>query len=112
MKSSEKKGTSLNERVSPKQVARAIGVSESTLKRWCDQGLIPTVRTIGGHRRLLVGAVIRFLQKSQRVLVAPQLLGLPPTSGKSDRILDRAPERLCECLLAADEALGRHVIFD
>jgi excisionase family DNA binding protein len=102
----------LQQRVSPKQVARAIGVSESTLKRWCDQGLIPTVRTIGGHRRLLVSAVVRFLQKSQRVLVAPQLLGLPATCGKSDRVLDRAPERLCEGLLSADEALCRQIVFD
>ena len=93
-------------------MARAIGVSESTLKRWCDQGLIPTARTMGGHRRLLVSAVVRFLQKSQRVLVAPQVLGLPATCGKSDRILDRAPERLGEGLLAGDEALCRHIVFD
>ncbi len=93
-------------------MARAIGVSESTLKRWCDQGLIPTVRTIGGHRRLLISAVVRFLQKSQRVLVAPQLLGLPATCGKSERVLDRAPLRLCEGLLAADEALCRQIVFD
>jgi excisionase family DNA binding protein len=104
--------TILQQRVSPKQVARAIGVSESTLKRWCDQGLIPTVRTMGGHRRLLVSAVIRFLQKSQRVLVAPQLLGLPATCGKSDRILDRAPERLRDGLLTGDEALCRQIVFD
>src|SRR5258708_22423990 len=102
----------LQQRVPPNQVARAIGVSESTLKRWCDQGLIPTVRTIGGHRRLLISAVVRFLQKSQRVLVAPQLLGLPATCGKSERVLDRAPERLCEGLLAADEALCRQIVFD
>ena len=38
----------MNELVSPKQVAHAMGVSESSLKRWCDQGLIPTVRTAAG----------------------------------------------------------------
>jgi predicted site-specific integrase-resolvase len=28
--------------LTPKQVARAIGVSESSLKRWCDKGVLPT----------------------------------------------------------------------
>ena len=44
--------------ISPKQVARAIGVSESTLKRWCDRGLIPMTKTAGGHRRMEVEAVV------------------------------------------------------
>ena len=108
----KKKHSSLNQRVSPKQVARAIGVSESTLKRWCDEGLIPSVRTLGGHRRLLVSTVVRFLQNSRRELVAPQLLGLPATCGKSNRVLDRAPDRLRDGLLAADEPLCRQIVFD
>jgi methanogenic corrinoid protein MtbC1 len=40
------------------------------------------------------------------------LLGLPATCGKSDRVLDRAPERLCEGLLAGDELLCRQIVFD
>ena len=43
--------------ISPRQVARAIGVGESTLKRWCDRGLIPMLKTAGGHRRLAVSDV-------------------------------------------------------
>ncbi len=37
---------------SPKQVAEALGVSESSVKRWCDLGAVPVVRTAGGHRRI------------------------------------------------------------
>ncbi len=38
--------------LSPKQVAKALGVSESSIKRWCDQGTVPVVKTAGGHRRI------------------------------------------------------------
>lgn len=102
----------MKDNLSPKQVARAIGVSESSLKRWCDQGLLPTVKTAGGHRRLPIGGVLAFLRDSQRALVAPEVLGLPATSGKSERVLDRARERLRDALLAGDEALCRQIVFD
>jgi excisionase family DNA binding protein len=49
--------------LSPRQVAEAIGVSESSLKRWCDSGLIPTRRTAGGHRRVPVAGVVAFLRE-------------------------------------------------
>jgi excisionase family DNA binding protein len=44
--------------VTPKQVAQAINVSESSLKRWCDQGLLTAIRTAGGHRRLALAAAL------------------------------------------------------
>jgi len=54
--------------LSPRQVAKAFGVSESSVKRWCDQGLLPLVRTPGGHRRLPVTAVLRFARETGRDL--------------------------------------------
>jgi MerR family transcriptional regulator, light-induced transcriptional regulator len=98
--------------LSPKQVARAIGVSESSLKRWCDQGLIPTVRTAGGHRRLPISGVLNYLRSSKQELVAPQLLGLPATSGKTGRVVDRGRDQLSVALLAGDEGLCRQIVFD
>lgn len=102
----------VKEDFSPKQVARAIGVSESSLKRWCDQGLISIVKTAGGHRRLPLSGVLKFLRASQREAVHPEILGLPATSGKSDRMLTRVRERLSTGLLAGDEPLCRQIIFD
>ena len=64
-------------RYSPKQVAESLCVSESSVKRWCDRGIIPTVRTVGGHRRITLEALQRFLATSQRRLIRPELLGLP-----------------------------------
>jgi excisionase family DNA binding protein len=34
-----------------KQVARLLGVSEASVKRWADVGLLPSSKTAGGHRR-------------------------------------------------------------
>jgi MerR family transcriptional regulator, light-induced transcriptional regulator len=42
----------MDELLTTRQVAEALQVSESSIKRWCDQGLIRTRRTAGGHRRV------------------------------------------------------------
>lgn len=100
------------ETLTPKQVARAIGVSESSIKRWCDTGLIKTVRTSGGHRRLPVNSVLDYLKEKGHPLVAPELLGLPSNTSDSERILNRSREIFLENLLAGDESLARQVIID
>ena len=61
---------------SPKQVAAAIGVSEASLKRWCDRGLLEVHRTVGGHRRITKQEVLHFVRRSKYDLVAPEILGL------------------------------------
>ncbi|GAB4141932.1 MAG: excisionase family DNA-binding protein [Planctomycetaceae bacterium] len=98
--------------LSPKQVARAIGVSESSLKRWCDQGLIRMEKTAGGHRRLPVDAVVSFLRDSGRNLVQPELLGLPATTGQTHWTIHRAAERLQEALVNGDETVCRQIVLD
>ena len=69
--------------VSPKQLARAIQVSESSIKRWCDQGAISTVRTAGGHRRIDMTDVMRFLRDHRYAIVRPEVLGLPAPDGRA-----------------------------
>jgi excisionase family DNA binding protein len=98
--------------LTPKQVAQAIGVSESSLKRWCDRGLIKTVRTVGGHRRMPIAAVVNFLRSENRDLVRPELLGLPSNTGRGNLGLDRAAERLFDALVAGDEAVCRQIVVD
>lgn len=100
------------ELVSPKQVARAIGVSESSLKRWCDRGLIATVRTAGGHRKMTVSEVLRFIRQQNRTLSSPDILGLPPVSQRATANLQRSVPLLVEALLAGDESVTRQVLFD
>lgn len=63
--------------LSPKQVAESIGVSESSLKRWCDRGVLPFSRTPGGHRRVPLAGVISYLRENQLDPPRPEILGLP-----------------------------------
>lgn len=98
--------------VSPKQVARAIGVSESSLKRWCDQGLIRTVRTAGGHRKMVIAEVLRYVREQDHKLVSPELLDLPPASAHASTGLTQGESRLVDALLAGDELVARQIVFD
>lgn len=98
--------------VSPKQVSRAIGVSESSLKRWCDQGLIATVRTAGGHRKMAIGEVLRFAREHGQSLIEPEVLGLPAVSKHSTSGLTEGVSRLVDALLCGDEQLARRVVLD
>jgi MerR family transcriptional regulator, light-induced transcriptional regulator len=38
-------------RLTSREAARMLGVSEASVKRWADSGLLPTEKTAGGHRR-------------------------------------------------------------
>ena len=62
--------------LSPRDLADAIGVSESSLKRWADAGKIVVSRTEGGHRRIPLAEAVRFIRASGSAVVRPELLGL------------------------------------
>lgn len=98
--------------LTPKQVARALGVSESSLKRWCDQGRVPCVRTQGGHRRLLLDDVLEFVRRSGHTVVRPEALGIPPRSGSGPRTMQAAQADLYEVLVAGKEGAVRQILFD
>lgn len=102
----------MKELLSPRQVARAIGVSEASLKRWCDKGLLPTIRTAGGHRRIPVNGVVEFLRASGQKLVRPEVLGLPPTTGRGSLVIERACAHVRGALLTGDAEQFRRIIFD
>ncbi|KAA5543175.1 helix-turn-helix domain-containing protein [Roseiconus nitratireducens] len=74
---------------SPKQVAASLQVSESSVKRWCDQGIIPTIRTVGGHRRITLSGLREFLRATNRMLVDPKPLGVE-SLGIDARVMDVA----------------------
>lgn len=102
----------MSEFFTPRQVARALGVSESSLKRWCDQTLLKTVRTAGGHRRVPYEEVARFCRESGRLLADPQVLGLPAAVGHGATVYSRASSQFTAALIAGDEATARRIAVD
>lgn len=66
----------LDENFTPKQIAIALQVSESSVKRWCDRGVIRTDRTLGGHRRIPLEFLLQFLEETNRRIVDPKAIGL------------------------------------
>ncbi len=102
----------MNELLSPKQVARAIDVSESSVKRWCDAGTIPMRRTAGGHRRIHVSDVLEFLRDRKQELVRPEVLGLPAGIRRARANLEQAREIVRHALIEGDETSCRRAVFD
>lgn len=45
------RANTLGKKLTSREAARLLGVSEASVKRWADSGLLPTVKTGGGHRR-------------------------------------------------------------
>lgn len=64
-----------------KEVARLCRVSDATVKRWEEAGLLKSERTSGGHRRFRAEEVARFQRR--------QNIGLRPTGGESTRAVLR-----------------------
>ncbi|MEM9383086.1 MAG: helix-turn-helix domain-containing protein [Planctomycetota bacterium] len=56
--------------------ARALGVSESSVRRWVDGGALRSERTAGGHRRVLVADLVRYARERGLQWRRPELVQL------------------------------------
>lgn len=63
--------------LSTKDFARVIGASESSVKRWADDGRIHVTRTEGGHRRIPLREAIQYIHAKRLTVVDPTPLGIP-----------------------------------
>lgn len=66
-----------------KEVARLLSVSEATIKRWADLGVIKSEKTVGGHRRFGLEEIARFQRER----------GLAPTQQAPARAASKTPSR-------------------
>ena len=98
--------------LTPKQVARSIGVSEASLKRWCDKGTVPSIRTAGGHRRLPISGVVQFLRQTGFPVLRPEVLGLPSILGRGKETIERARSQMRLGLENGDEQQVAQMVFD
>ena len=55
------------------QLAELLGVSADTVRRWCDEGRLETVRTEGGHRMVEGTALARFVRQEDEAYAPEQL---------------------------------------
>ena len=101
--------------LSPKELALAIGVSESTIKRWADDGLVRVSRTLGGHRRILLGEALRFIRHNKATVVRPEMLGLTELETvKSDVSVKeegQLGEKMYNALASGDGAKARGLML-
>ena len=92
--------------LSPKDLARVIGVSESSLKRWVDEGKLKAVRTAGGHRRIAAKEALGFMRREGYPIKDPRPLGMAPAPD-TDRALE---DHLHDLLKAGDLARARALV--
>ena len=96
--------------LSPKELALAIGASESSLKRWADEGQLQVARTAGGHRRIALTEAVRYIRRHGLPVLHPQILGLPDLAAVSgrDSLQAHADQTLVAALKGgrADEVRG------
>ncbi len=99
------------------QVADALGISVSTLKRWVDAGQLAASRTVGRHRLIPLGEALRFARKSRLSTAGLERLsgdGLRSVVGVDDVVRERLTSALKTCrawaarrlILDAHAALG------
>lgn len=96
---------------SPRTVADALGVSESSLKRWCDQGKLEISKTAGGHRRIPRAAALAFARTHHCDLAKPELLGLPDLKTEKPTSLEEARASFLESVLEGRETACRRILI-
>lgn len=92
-----------------RQLAASLGVSESSVKRWVDDGTIAAGRTAGGHRRISLAAAVGFIRSRRSPVVKPHLLPLhtAPRTALSER---DAVDELHQALLEDQPSIARAII--
>lgn len=104
----------MDEQLTTRQVAEALSVSESSVKRWCDRGLIPTVRTVGGHRRIPLPGFLEFLEQTDRQVVSElPFKSLPAAESGSEKLapLGELRQEFRAALAAGHESRCRQILL-
>lgn len=95
--------------MSTAQVAKALGLSVTTVKRWVDDGILPAHRTAGGHRKLLMADVLRVTRESG--LMTPDVAHLlAPVSRRDSPDPETLRRRLQDAAARVDEGQIRGVL--
>ena len=71
-----------------KEVARLLQVSEATVKRWADDGLLQSSKTAGGHRRFSTKSIASL--RREKGIASPPALPQPTRKGRAPRLSSTA----------------------
>ncbi len=93
-----------------KEVAKVLQSSESSVKRWCDQGTLNAVRTPGGHRRVPMASVLEFARSKGKIEPAAELLGIAPTA-EAIMKASASHKTLVDAFLADDTKTAEAIIL-
>lgn len=97
--------------LTPRELADAIGASESSLRRWLDGGDLRVARTAGGHRRIPLAEAIRFIRQTGAHVVRPELLGLVDFRQAAAHVADDSDdEALFQSLNAGEASAARSLL--
>lgn len=93
-----------------RQLAESLGVSESSVKRWIDDGVIAADRTAGGHRRIPMAAAVRFMRQRRMSPHRPEAMSIStaPSLGAVD---SHAADECYEALLSDNAEQARAIIM-
>jgi MerR family transcriptional regulator, light-induced transcriptional regulator len=89
----------MTDSLTTKAVAKLLRVSEATVKRWANSGLLQSDKTVGGHRRFSLNAVAHL----RRELGIGPGADMPPQQSVQNRGILPATEQFADTLLRADE---------
>lgn len=82
-----------------KQAARLLGVSEASVKRWADGGLLPALKTAGGHRRFRPEDLAAFRQGASKATRLRSLSRVAAPEGEAPRLDERLADLMFETLV-------------
>src|SRR3569833_2361172 len=94
--------------LSPRELADALGVSESSLKRWVAAGKITAARTDGGHRKISLPEAVRVIRETGAPIARPELLDMPEVAAVQARsVVPRGDDGFRHYLLEGDAVGAR-----
>ncbi len=97
------------EYLSPRDLGRAVGLSESSVRRWADDGRLRAERTAGGHRRIARAEAVRFIRETGLELLRPDLLGYARADVPGEEGVPPA-DALLEALQSDDSRVARRML--
>ncbi len=99
--------------LSPRDLARSLGVSESSVKRWVDDGALAAMRTAGGHRRIALAEAVRFVRQSGAPVVRPDVIvgAAAPVQRFDAAAIQRVGEQLFTLLVVDDAPAARAMLL-